>query len=93
MFCDTLARVSMRPVLVAGVADGCLVHALLLQSPRFRLGSQSGLGVISFQFIQPFDQNFVLLVSYLQTLNVSIASLPSLLCKGKYKSERSEKVE
>ena len=50
------------------------------------VGSQSGLGIISFQFMQTFNQNFLALAEhhYLQTLSdISIASFPSLLLNGK----------
>ena len=56
MFCDTLARVSMR-------------RCFKLPSLISKFGSQLCLGVVSFQFMHIFDQNFVVLAEhhYLQT--------------------------
>jgi len=40
---------------VAGVVEGCLVHVFLYpQNPKL----STGLGIISFQFIQTFEKNF-----------------------------------
>ena len=80
MFCDMLVNEVLLQV--AEVTYRCLQLSctqVLALIPKF--GSQPGLGIISFQFIQTFDQNFVLLAEhhYLQTLSdVIIASFPSL---------------
>jgi len=79
------------------VSRTAVLHTCAALIPK--IGSQSGLGTIAFQFIQTFDQNFVLLAEhhYIQTpSDDSTAAFLSLLFKSKYevsKSQWTKKIE
>jgi len=77
-------RCCFKSLVLGGVSSKCVLTLI----PK--LGSQQGVGIISFQFVQTFDQNLSLLntIIYKHLSDVSIASYSSLPFKSKESKQK-----
>ena len=85
MLCNMLQHVLMRHWFTSLISQTVVLYMHSSTNPKF--GCQPCLDVISFQFIQTFDHNYVLLAEhhYLQTSSdISIALFPNLLFKSNW---------